>query len=253
MKNWRLGKFLRGIAVFGLLVAGIAGPAWAQSAADVFDGLETAAIEKIIADYIVENPDLIVRALRVLEERNALAAVEQKKAALAANREILERAPGTPVGGAVDGDVTVVEFFDYRCTYCKAVAPSVASLIAEDDGVRIVYKEFPILGPESVFAARAGLAAHRQGRYEEFHNEVMGQRRVTEKSVLAAARKVGLDMEKLQRDMGSAEVDVQLRDNFLLAQSLGITGTPAFVIGDQLVPGLASLEQLKEHVAEARK
>ncbi|MHA1566274.1 MAG: DsbA family protein, partial [Alphaproteobacteria bacterium] len=225
---------------------------WAEGATDVFDGLEKAAIEEIIANYIVENPELIVRALGVLEERQAAAAVDQRLASLAANREVLENSPGSPVGGALDGDVTVVEFFDYRCPYCKTVAPAVAALIGEN-GVRVVYKEFPILGPESVFAARAALAAHRQGLYQEFHNAVMGQRRVTEKSVLAAARKLGLDMEKLQRDMASPEIEKQLRDNFLLAQSLGITGTPAFVIGDQLVPGLASLEQLKSSVVAARR
>ena len=244
---------ISGMALALMIAGGINAAAGEEGAGDVFDGQEQAAIEQIIADYLVENPELIVRALRVLEQREVLAAAERQRATLIAARGALENNPAAPVGGAWDGDVTVVEFFDYRCPHCKTVAPSVAGLITDDAKVRVIYLDLPILGPVSVFAARASLAAHAQGRFQEFHDAVMGQRQVTEKSVMAVAQSLGLDLDQLARDMASTEVENQLRDNIALAQGLGINGTPAFIIGDQVVPGVASLDKLKQLVDVARQ
>ena len=162
--------------------------------------------------------------------------------------------PGSPVGWNRDGDVTIVEFFDYRCPYCRAVAPRLAQLKKEDRGIRYVYKEWPILGPASKVAARAALAAWKQGRYEEFHEALMtypGQ--LTEKGVFKTAERVGIDVDRLRQDMEAPEIAQALARTQQLASALGITGTPAFVIGNELVPGAVSLEQLKLFVRRARK
>jgi protein-disulfide isomerase len=239
-----------------LAIAGLAGlfltSAQASEHATVFGDRETRAIEAIITDYLMEKPELIMRALEALREREVTSKAEKSQLALQESRDALERDPQTPVGGNREGDVTVVEFFDYRCPYCKRSAPQVAALVQTDGNVRLVYKEWPILGPESVFAARAALAAHRQGKYIEFHDLVMGQQRFTEASVIAAAGTVGLDIEQLRVDMQAPGVGAYLDENMRLARSLGITGTPAFIIGDQLVRGAATLERMQALVAETR-
>jgi protein-disulfide isomerase len=231
----------------------VSGTALAQEAPGPFDDVEREAIEGIIADYILENPEIIYRAIQVLQERQQAAQAKAARLALETNREALERDPNSPVGGNPDGDVTVVEFFDYRCPYCKRVAPDVERLTAEDDDVRLVYKEWPILGPESVFAARAALAAREQGRYQDFHDRVMGLREVTEASVTAVAEDLDLDLERLREDMAAPEVQAHLDETARLARELGITGTPAFVIGDEVVPGAAGYDALSGMVGAARE
>ncbi|HEX6143022.1 MAG TPA: DsbA family protein [Geminicoccaceae bacterium] len=240
----------------GAVVAGIwliAWPAFAQQAPEPIEGAEREAIEGIIADYILQNPEIIYRALQILQERQQAAQAEQARLALDAHRDALERDPNSPVGGNPEGDVTVVEFFDYRCPYCKRVAPDVERLIDRDPGVRVVYKEWPILGSESVFAARAALAAREQDRYLDFHDRVMSLEEVTEASVMGVADDLGLDVEQLRDDMAAPEVDAHIRQTAQLAQALGISGTPAFVIGDQVVPGAAGYEALSGSVAAARE
>ena len=235
-----------------LLVSLAVSSALAQEPSEVFDETEREAIEGLIADYILEHPEIVYRALMVLQERQQAAQAEQARLALETHRDALERDPNSPVGGNPDGDVTVVEFFDYSCPYCKRVAPDVERLLDEDRDVRLVYKEWPILGPESVVAARAALAAREQGRYLEFHDRVMGLKDVTEASVMRAARDLGLDADQLRADMSAPEVDAHIEQTMELAQALGITGTPAFVIGDQIVPGAVDYDALRELVAQAR-
>jgi len=192
-------------------------------------------------------------ALRALDGPPRRLDPEQFRRQVAAHRDELLDDPGSPVGGNRDGDVTVVEFFDYRCGYCIAMAPRLETLLEQDRNLRFVYKEWPILGPMSELAARAALAARRQGRYEDFHSALMRLRgRLTEATLFDAARRLGLDPERLRADMQSAEIDRVLRDNRALAAELGITGTPAFVIGDRLVPGAVPLGELKTVIAAAR-
>ncbi|MFT5181660.1 MAG: protein-disulfide isomerase [Alphaproteobacteria bacterium] len=171
---------------------------------------------------------------------------------LAARRAELERDPNAPVLGNPDGDVTVVEFFDYNCPYCKKVANDMRRLIEEDSGIRLVYRELPILNRGSLFATRAALAARRQGKYEEMHWALMAQPRVTEKSTLMASRAIGLDMPRLLNDMNHPSVARHIARSMDLARRLGINGTPAFVIGDKIKRGLIPLEELFEHTREAR-
>ena len=228
------------------------GTALADSNGTEFDDREKKAIESIVTDYLLEHPEIILRALQVLEEREQAAKAAQEKSALAANRDALERDPNSPVAGNPKGDVTVVEFFDYRCPYCKRVGPVVERLRKEDANIRIVYKEWPILGPASMFAAKAALAAREQEKYVEFHEKVMAARTVTETSVLSAAKELGLDLDKLRADMETPEVENHIRQTMELARALGINGTPAFVIGDRLIPGAADFAALSKAVAEAR-
>lgn len=229
-----------------------AGTAVADSHKTAFDDRERKAIESIVTDYLLEHPEIILRALKVLDERKQAAKAEQEKSALAANRDALERDPNSPVAGNPKGDVTLVEFFDYRCPYCKRVGPVVERLRKEDANIRIVYKEWPILGPASVFAAKAALAAREQEKYVEFHEKVMAARNVTETSVLNAAKELGLDLDKLRADMGKPQVEDHIKQTMELARALGINGTPAFVIGDRLIPGAADFATLAKAVADAR-
>jgi protein-disulfide isomerase len=211
------------------------------------------AIESVIHDYLLQHPDVLIDALRAAEEKLKSEAGEKAKQALAARRkEIFD--PETPVGGNPKGDVTLVEFFDYRCPYCKQVQPRLAELLADGHDLRIAYKEFPILGSVSVTAARAALAARGQGKYEAFHNVMMAAKgEITEDTVYQVAKTVGLDIDRLKRDMASPQIDAELKANQALADALDIRGTPGFVIGDQIVPGAIELSSLKELVAEARK
>jgi protein-disulfide isomerase len=233
-----------------LLTAGV-DPAHAQSkmAPD-----QKKAIEEVIRAYLLENPELLVEALDSLERRKAEAEAAAVQKVIAARRDDLIRDPGSPVSGPSDGDVTLVEFFDYRCGVCRRVHPIVAKLIDSDKKIRRVYKEWPILGPKSIIAARAALASRQQGKYFAFHNALMeAPGDMDEAKMMSQARKVGLDVARLRRDMKSREIDDILRRNFKLADALKLRGTPSFVIGDQLLRGGRSLDTMREFVARARK
>jgi protein-disulfide isomerase len=211
-------------------------------------------IESIIHDYLLQHPEVLIEAMRAAEEKVKTEAGEKAQQALAARRGEIFDDPGTPVGGNPKGDVTLVEFFDYRCPYCKQVQPRLKELLAGDHQLRIAYKEFPILGSVSVAAARAALAAQRQGKYEAFHNAMMvASGQITEDTVYQVAEEVGLDVDRLKRDMATPQIEAALKANHALAEALDITGTPGFVIGDQIVPGAIELSSLKELVTEAHR
>ncbi|NQW10214.1 MAG: DsbA family protein [Alphaproteobacteria bacterium] len=182
---------------------------------------------------------------------------EQQQAireAMAAQRAALERDPGDPTIGNPDGDVTIVEFFDYQCGYCKSVMEPLMELVAKDGNIRLVLKEFPILGPASQVAARASLAAAKQGKYDVFHLDLMRLRgRLTEGAIYQVAREAGLDLDILKADMASPAIQAQIQKTYQLAQALQIQGTPAFTIGERLIPGAISQEQMVELVAKVRQ
>ena len=211
------------------------------------------AIREIVREYLIEHPEVIEEAIQVLHERRELERRAQARAAIAENGEALRAHPMSPVSGNPEGDVTVVEFFDYRCPHCKRALGPVMALLAGDERVRVVWKEFPILGPVSQFAARAAMAAHRQGRYHELHVALMRwPEELTEAGIVEIAAAVGLDVERLRRDMADPAIVAYLDETARLAQALGIRGTPAFVIGDTLVPGAVDGASLQAMVAEAR-
>ncbi|ALG70716.1 membrane protein [Azospirillum thiophilum] len=226
------------------LALSAAAPARAQSAS--FDGSQKAAIEKIVRDYLMEHPEVILQAVDAMQERQKTAEAEQARKALVENRAELTRSPADPVAGNPQGDVTVVEFFDYQCGYCKAVQADTQALIKSDPKLRFVLKEFPILGPASLVASKAALAARAQGKYMELHNALMAQRgQLDEAVIMRLAKSVGLDTDRLKKDMESPDVLKVIAANQALAEKLNIRGTPAFVFGDELVPGAIKLDDMK--------
>ena len=210
------------------------------------------AFEGVIRDYLLKNPAIIREAMQVLQQRE-----EAEKQALAAralkeHRAELLHDASSPVGGNPKGDVTIVEFFDYNCGYCKKVAPTVSALLKQDPNIRIVYKEFAILGPQSLIAARAALAAKRQGKYHEFHTALMSAAQLDAGSIAALSKRLGLDQDKWLKDMEDPAITGMIQRNYQLANVLGINGTPAFIIGDQLIPGAVGLDTLTEMVKTER-
>ena len=227
---------------------------WSPADAEELAPEQRQAIENLIHDYLLQHPDVLIDALRAAEQKLKSDVDEKAKRALAARRKEIFDDPTTPVRGNPKGDVTLVEFFDYRCPYCKQVQPRLEQLLAGDHELRIAYKEFPILGAVSVTAARAALAAQQQGKYEPFHNAMMAASgQITDDTVYQVAKTVGLDVDRLKRDMAAPQIEAALKANHALAEALDITGTPGFVIGDQIVPGAIELSSLKELVAEARR
>jgi protein-disulfide isomerase len=209
--------------------------------------------ERRIRAYLLEHPEVIAEALQRLEERDRAAQASAAKSVLKARAEEILRDPDSPVGGNPDGDVTLVEFFDYNCPYCRQVAPHMAKAEASDSKLRIVYKEFPILGPVSTFAARAALAAQRQGKYVAFHRALMEAKgTLTESGVLEVAGRIGLDVVKLKADISDRRIQAAIDRNLALAQALNINGTPAFLVGEQVAPGAIDLATMERLIREAR-
>src|SRR5438067_10186060 len=212
------------------------------------------AIEAIIHDYLTKNPDVLLDALQAAEDKMKGDAKDKVAQALSTRRREIFEDPDTPIAGNPNGDVSLVEFFDYRCPYCKQVEPSLEALLSEDRQLRLVYKEFPVLGPESVTASKAALAARKQGKYDAFHRALMvlkGQ--INDTAVFKTAESVGLDVDRLKRDMAAPEITRALKANTELADALDIRGTPGFVVGNEIVPGAIDLASLKQLIATARK
>lgn len=208
-------------------------------------------IESIIRDYLLKNPSIIREAMQVLEAREAAAAVEAKRKALAENREaLLQGASGTTLGNP-KGDVTMVVFLDYQCGYCKRLEMVLQELMKQDQGIRVVIKDFPILGPESVLAARVALAARAKGQYADFLHAFMTAEELNPKSIDAIAARFGWT-DASTKAAENKEVNQLLEANYELANRLSLSGTPAIVMGDQLLGGAANLETLLALVAAER-
>jgi protein-disulfide isomerase len=245
-----LPQIVRTVLMAVALLAAAAVPSLAQQA----PALTREQVEQIVREYLLSNPEIIVEAIEALEAREREAKQAGQRAAVAAHQEQIYRDPDAPVAGNPAGDVTVVEFFDYRCPYCKQVAPALAQLLKEDGKLRFVFKELPILGPDSVIAARAALAANAQGKYMPMHAALLRHRgNFDEATVMRIAAEAGLDASRLKTDMAKPEIDAMIDRNRGLARALSVTGTPAFIIGDKIVPGAVDLETLKALLAGARK
>ncbi len=223
-------------------------------AAQTFSPDQKKAIEEIVRAYILKNPEIIREAVEALQAKEQQSAEERRIEALIRLKDELAFDPGSPVLGNPTGDVTVVEFFDYRCPYCKRTAPVVDQLVKEDGRIRRVMKEFPILGPESLFASKVALAAKAQDKYEPMHRLLIAAKgALDQETVMKLAKEAGLDMARLKRDISDPAIDEALKKNRELAGQLEITGTPAFIIGKEFVPGAAELDTFKTIVARARK
>ncbi len=214
---------------------------------------DAGGFDRRVRAYLLTHPEVIMEAVATLERRNTAARAREGRGAIRANRAALH-APGVlPVAGNAQGDVTVVEFFDYRCPYCRQAFVQVRALLAADPGVRLVFKEFPVLGPDSIFASKAAVAAVKQGKYMALHEALMAYRgKLDEAAVMTVAQSVGLNTVRLMADMNQAAVNATISGSHALARKIGINGTPAFVIGDEMVPGFINLDELKRLVAKAR-
>ncbi|MEO9738388.1 MULTISPECIES: DsbA family protein [Alphaproteobacteria] len=210
--------------------------------------LNEADIKRLALEAILEKPEILIEALSILQERENAALVEAQSTALTELRDDFEQ--NAPIFGNLDGSVTLVEFFDYNCGYCRRAAPEVKAVLETSRDVRIVYREFPILGPGSEIAARASLAARNQGKYQQFHEAMMALNgQAFEASVMEVAGDVGLDLEVLKTDMQSDLVNDHIAASLRLAEALRITGTPTFVLGDEIIPGVIERGTLLEKIA----
>jgi protein-disulfide isomerase len=210
-------------------------------------------IEGIIKDFLANHPDLLMQAIQDADEKLKSEAKDKAAKALADHRQQVFNDPQSPTAGNPKGDVTLVEFFDYRCPYCKQVEPSLEKLLTDDKQLRFVYKEFPVLGPDSDLAAHAALAAKLQGKYDAFHRAMMAAPgHPDEAAIFKVAASVGLDVDRLKQDIKSPDIDKQIKANLDLGNTLDIDGTPAFIVGSTIVPGAISLDQLKQLIADTR-
>jgi protein-disulfide isomerase len=233
------------------------GPVLAQGdSPDGFTPKQKAAIEQIIKDYLLANPEVLIDVQTALEAKMDKLQAERAKVTLKESADEIFRKGSSPVVGNPSGDVTIVEFFDYNCPYCKRALPDLSKLIDKDPKLRVVLKEFPILSKGSEQAARVALAARNQGKYWELHHALYAATgQVDEASALRVAEKLGLDIARLGKDMNVPEISMEIEGNRRLAAKLGIQGTPYFLVGDRTVPGAPEnlLEVLTKQVQDVRK
>ena len=228
----------------------------AEAAEDALSPEQERAVENIVEQYINDNPEILLKALDNFRKREAQNKRASAGATIARLSGDLNTNPGSPVIGNPEGDVTIVEFFDYQCGYCKRVFPTIQTLLKNDTNIRYVLKEFPILGPVSDVAARAALAVWNMepSKYMPFHAAMMGSTgKLSEPRIFTMAEDVGIDIASLRQEMINPAVDAEIRKNMALTRELNITGTPSFVIGEHLVPGAVDMDTLQQLVAAARK
>ena len=261
MKIMKLNIFKKSFfvvpAMLGLLLAGgslIVTPN--EAVALSFDKDQTKSIEKIVRDYLIKNPEILIEVQSALEKKMEIARTGQMEKSLVANADILYRSKDAAFVGNPNGDVTVIEFFDYNCGYCKRALGDVAKITELDKNVKVIFKELPIFGRESEEAARVALAARNQGKYWEVHKGLLlAKGRANKASALRIAAKNGLDMARIKTDMNSEAVTRAIEETKALAQRMGINGTPHFFVGNRMIPGAPDdlLSQIKKHTAAVRK
>ncbi|MFO1169799.1 MAG: DsbA family protein [Hyphomicrobiaceae bacterium] len=220
------------------------------------DPAERIRIETVVRDYLLKNPEIMLEVQNALDLKMEAKRTAQMAGALKEQGANLYKAPGSPSVGAADANVTVVEFFDYNCGFCRRAMPDVAKLTTEDPKVKIVFKEFPIFGADSEAAAKVAIASAKQGKYWEVHKGLFAHEgKLNEETALGVAQGLGLDMTKLKADMAAPEVSKELDDTKKLAESLGIQGTPHFFVGEQVIPGAPEdlIDQLQSKIADVRK
>lgn len=252
MPRFRLLPYLAFAALMLPLVAAPFAPAAAESTR--FNDADRAEVEQIVRDYILEHPEIVLEALHTLEERHQAEAQAEARAAIEARRAAIYEDPDDYTYGNPKGDVTIVEFFDYTCGHCKRSFQPLIDFVDADGNIRLILKEFPILGPRALDAAKAALAAREQDRYFEMHRALFEHEgQLTEKALMEIAAKAGLDGPKLKKDMEDPKLMDVFSRHYALAEALGIEGTPAFIVGGELLPGAVDKERLERVVAEARE
>ncbi|HXF53598.1 MAG TPA: DsbA family protein [Hyphomicrobiaceae bacterium] len=211
------------------------------------------AVRNIVKDYLMNNPDILIEVSRELEARQQLKMADEHKRVIAERKAKIFSSPTDFVLGNPKGDITVVEFFDYNCGWCKRAVDDVQKLAQADPNVRIVMKEFPIFGEHSTYAAKAAMASIRQGKYWDFHLALMREKQVTKENVMTVAARVGLDVNRLKADMEDPKLDAAIKETHDIAQALAIEGTPGFIVDAKVSVGYLPVEGLRQLVGEARK
>jgi protein-disulfide isomerase len=240
-------------ALFALVLLSAPPSASAQS----FSDSQRGDIETIVRNYLIAHPEVLEEAMAELSRRQSAAEAEKQTASVTKNAEAIFNSPRGVTVGNRDGDVTFVEFFDYNCGYCKRAMTDMLDLMKSDPKLKVVLKEFPVLGPGSVEAARIAVAVRMQDpsgkKYLDFHQKLLNGKGQADKArALAAAKDAGLDMAKIEKDSASPEVRATLEENFKLAEAMGMNGTPSYVIGKQVVIGAVGVESLREKIGVAR-
>jgi protein-disulfide isomerase len=241
----------------GLLAAVVVTAVPRTSRADEFSTPQKSEIERVVHDYLLAHPEVLQEAMTELEKRQASAEADKHKAGVKEHAQALFSSPRQVNLGNPQGNVTFVEFFDYNCGYCKRAMSDMLTLMKDDPKLKVVLKEFPVLGPGSVEAAQVAVAVRMQDKsgqkYLEFHQKLLGGRGQADKAhALAAAKDAGMDMGRLEKDLNSPEVKATMEENFKLAEALGLNGTPSYVIGDDVVVGAVGLPSLQEKISTAR-
>ena len=240
-------------ALFALALCGTPPAASAQS----FSDSQRGDIETIVRNYLLAHPEVLEEAMAELSKRQTAAESAKHEASVAKNAQMIFNSPRGVTVGNKDGDVTFVEFFDYNCGYCKRAMTDMMELMKSDPKLKVVLKEFPVLGPGSVEAAQVGVAVRMQDpsgkKYLDFHQKLLNGKGQADKArSMAAAKEAGADMARLEKDIASPEVRATLEENFKLAEAMGMNGTPSYVIGKQVVIGAVGVETLKEKIGVAR-
>jgi protein-disulfide isomerase len=237
---------------FAALLAGFSAHASAADKEAGLSDIQKSEVQQVIKEYLRENPELIIEALQSYQQK------QQEQSMSAAKEKIGQyqaqlMAKGLPSAGNPDGDVTVIEFFDYNCGYCKKAIEDIKHVLETDKNVRFVFFDMPILSPSSQEAAKWAHAAHVQGKYFEFHTALMEHTGGLDEKVLAdIAKKTGLDVEKARKDAQDPALESTLQKDVQMAHDIGIQGTPGFVIGGQLYPGYLGEEGLTKAIEDAR-
>jgi protein-disulfide isomerase len=227
------------------------------AAAQPFSEAQRSELHKIIKEYLIKHPEVLQEAMAELEKKQALAEAEKARSAIKNHTEAIFNSPRQVTLGNPQGDVTFVEFFDYNCGYCKRALDDMMALMAKDPKLKVVLKEFPVLGPNSTEAAKVSVAVRMQDKtgkkYLEFHQKLLtGRGQVDKARAMAAAKEVGLDMARLEKDLKSDEIEATLTESMKLAEALGLNGTPSYVINNDVVVGAVGLAALGQKIQAAR-
>jgi len=228
------------------------------ASAQTFSDDQKHEIEGIIKNYLISHPDVMEEVMAAVDKQQKEADAEKQRATIIANNATLFNSPHQVVLGNPQGKVTVVEFFDYNCGFCKRALPDMMTLLKTNPDLKFVLKEFPVLGEGSVEAAHVAVAARMQDttgkKYIEFHQKLLGGRGPADKAhALAAAKDTGFDMARIEKDMTSDEVKTTIDEDMKLAEALGVSGTPSYVVGSDLIVGAVGLDALKDKIAAEKK
>lgn len=222
-----------------------------------FTPTQVKEIEKIVENYLISNPEVLVKASQALEKKQEADAQKTALTAIQQNINEVFNDPKSPTAGNANGSVEIVEFFDYQCGHCKAMAPIVENAVKNNSNIKVIFKELPIFGGSSRYAAKAALASVAQGKYYAFHNALFAYASPLDpQSILKIAEKVGLNVNKIKVGMNAKWVNQQIRDNFQLAQKLKLLGTPAFIVSNKdhteirFIPGATSAQNLKAAIED---